>query len=254
MVLPREGEPGLFVSASAPTLGHQDGPGGGGPVSLRMQPIAQPTSGADTYYSLPPIDNTRCRLERSYSFGPAVREAESFAPRLDTRIDSLTEKTFAKYSVEAGEQQERLKYQTPVVPTAVFTSTIAQRPNGVTQQLTSKAFASHRVPTPSAYKESRSPNRRFGPGPGLPINPRFGHRRKTVTENAYLNQELPDQRVYKTRRASAVFASPGSLPSLGFGSSSSTLRSAIVDTRLELRINDEIRRPPNIPMTNFSLG
>ena len=76
----------------------------------------------------------------------------------------------------------------------------------------------------------------------------------TPSPAADLNQELPDQRVYKIRRPAAVFASPGSLPSLGFGSSSSTLRSAIVDTRLELRVNDEIRRPPNIPMVNFGLG
>ena len=139
MVLPREGEPGLFVSHSAPTLGHQDGPTGGGAVSLRLQPIAQPTSGADTLYTLPPIDSSQRQLGRSYSFGPG-READdnSFDPRLDSRVDSLTEKTFLKYSVEAGEQQEKLKFHTPSGNAAAFANTMPQRPRGGTQELTSK--------------------------------------------------------------------------------------------------------------------
>ena len=146
MVLPREGEPGLFVSHSAPTLGHQDGPTGGGAVSLRLQPIAQPTSGADTLYTLPPIDSSQRQLGRSYSFGPG-READdnSFDPRLDSRVDSLTEKTFLKYSVEAGEQQEKLKFHTPSGNAAAFANTMPQRPRGGTQELTSKVCRSSRL-------------------------------------------------------------------------------------------------------------
>ena len=157
---------------------------------------------------------------------------------MDARGESAD--NFLKY--DAGPIAERLKFVGPQIDGgASLKDKSPQRPKGAGQELTQKAFISHRLTTPGLYKEKRAPQTRFGPGAGLPIHPRFGRSLPKLTDMAYLNQETPDLNKKKRRAPAAVFASPGSQPNpLGFGGSS--LRSSIVDARLELRACDELRR------------
>ena len=156
---------------------------------------------------------------------------------MDARGESAD--NFLKY--DSGGVAERLKYVAPQIDGgAALKDKSPQRPTGADQALTQNAYIAHRLTTPGLYKEKRAPQTRFGPGPGLPINPRFGRSLPKLTDNAYLNQDTPDLNKKKRRAPAAVFASPGSLPSpLG---KSSSLRSSIVDARLELRACDELRR------------
>lgn len=227
MPLPREGSVLLF-SASAPSIGPPPGAG----ETPQRYPLAGKCHGADVYYDRVPPSRVGKRITRNYSFGGGTSRLN-----MDARGESAD--NFLKY--ESGAIAERLKYVAPQIDgAAALKDKSPQRPTGADQALTQKAYISHRVPTPGLYKEMRAPKTRFGPGPGLPINPRFGRSLPKLTDNAYLNQDTPDLNKKKRRAPAAMFASPGSLPSpLG---KSSSLRSSIVDARLELRACDELRR------------
>lgn len=232
MPLPRDGAVELFNSFSAPTLGPPPGAGWG--ESPQRQPAAVPSSGADVYYELPPPSRQKQRISRDYTFGGGQS-------RLDMDARGQSQDTFLKY--DAAPITERLKFAAPQFDaSSSLKDKSPQRPRHTGQELTKKAFLAHRIPTPSMYKR-RAPKVGIGPGPGLPTSSRFGQSLPKLTNKAYLAHPTPDLNKTKMRSKSAVFASPGSLPKpLGFGSSSSSLRSSIVDARLELRACDEIRR------------
>jgi len=194
------------------TLGPPEGPGSS--TSPQRGPLSAATEGADVFYELPPVTTVKPRIEFGFSFTGA--DGRGDLPRSETQA------SFMNYEGELT-HPDVIK---PTVNRQMTFGKAAQRaePN---EDLTKASFHAYRnICTPATYKHTRMPARRFAPGPGYPINPRF-RSSPDLTQGSYLTHS-PSQKEIRRRDRSAIMTG--------------SVRSAIMDARMELRSCHELMR------------
>ena len=189
-------------------IGPVDGPGSGTKLPPQRGALAIPTEAPDVVYELPPVEAVKPRTTFSYTLTSG--EGRGALPK------SLSTSSFINYD---GELTHPKMYKPmPQMTHGFVFDKSAQRPEGSTD-LTKTSYISQRdICTPCTHKHTRAPARRFGPGQGMAINPRF-RPKQDLTKEAYMRDGAPNQQAIKRRNPSAIMTG--------------SVRSTIMDARME---------------------
>lgn len=193
-------------------IGPQEGPGAANIPPQRV-PLNMKTAAPDVMYSLPPVDTVKPRTSYQISFKGALLKDPP----------SMTQKSYANYD---GELTHPDLYK-PTTNRKMSFGKAPQRVDPANNKLTQICFLSHRPCTPAAYKHTRMPARRFGPGPGLSIDPRF-RSMPDLTKESFMKNGSPSVEAIKPRNQRAIITG--------------SVRSTIMDARMELLSLNSIMR------------
>jgi len=198
------------------TIGPPEGPGSSANLPPQRGPLAIPTQGADIFYELPPVEAVKPRTGFAFGFTGAKGRGDPPA--------SMTQSSYINYE---GWLTHPDVFK-PSVNRQITFGKSEQRPDPDkdASNFTKTSFAAQRnICTPATYKHTRMPARRFGPGPGLPINPRF-RSSPDLTKDSYMANGSPSLQATKRRNGSAIMTG--------------SVRSAIMDARMELRATAQL--------------